>query len=281
MPSGNPLAGVLDVLKYTPSSYVYTEVGNCSTVLKGQEIWCHGKSQGVRHFVVDGALQHEAAVYDRLGDHPLITKCLGLEEVGPNVLALRLERSTIGSIRYYIIEHPDKAPPMKDRLRMSLEFAEGMHYLHEKGVIWGDASVRNALFFDDLRVKLCDFGGSTWEGCKFEPGEGYEIRYELPLRGRTRGELTPTAKEIFALGSAIYEMTEWKIPDGDLSEEDVDMKWRRDQRPDPSPDNPAGDVIKKCWLEIYGSVSEAVEDLKDIILREVREKDQEAHVGCQ
>ncbi|KAK3688804.1 hypothetical protein B0T22DRAFT_440328 [Podospora appendiculata] len=107
----------------------------------------------------------------------------------------------------------------------------------------------------NFRVKLCcDFGGSIWDGSIFEPGEGNETRYELPLRGCSRKDVPPIAKEIFALGSAVYEMTEWKIPDGELSEDDVDMKWRRDRRPEPSVDNPAVDIIKKCWLESYGSV---------------------------
>ncbi|KAK7419120.1 hypothetical protein QQZ08_010990 [Neonectria magnoliae] len=263
--AGNPLKGKFDIICYTPWSLVYIQAGDTKTLLKGRQVWCDGKSYEYRHLSFDGALEHEAAVYKKLGDHPRITRCYGLEEVGPDVHALRLERSVVGCIRTYIVDHPDEPPPIDIRLRMATDFAEGMNHLHEKGVTWYDASTRNALFFDDFRIKLCDFGTAVMEGTDFKQVQSYETRYSLPLRGRVIDELPPLERELFALGSAIYELTEWKVPYHGLTEGEVDLKVYDDEQPDLTTGNPAASIISQCWQEKYGSAGEIVRDLQNCV----------------
>ena len=91
--SGNPVAGRLDIVGSTLFSYVYSVVGDDSkTVLKARELWCEGKQHDVRPFGDESVLLNEARIYTALGDdHPNIVKFHGLEQVAPNVHALRLE----------------------------------------------------------------------------------------------------------------------------------------------------------------------------------------------
>lgn len=256
------MKGKVDIICYTPWSLVYVQASDTKTVLKGRQVWCDGKSYEYRHLSFNGALEHEAAVYKKLGDHPRITRCYGLEEVGPDVHALRLERSVVGCVRAYIVDHPDEPPPIDIRLRMATDFAEGMNHLHEKGITWYDASTRNALFFDDFRIKLCDFGTAVMEGTDFRQVQSYETRYSLPLRGRAIDELPPLERELFALGSAIFELTEWKVPYHGLTEGEVDLKVYDDEQPDLTRGNPAANIINQCWQEKYGSAGEIISDLQ-------------------
>ncbi|GLB41362.1 putative protein tyrosine kinase [Lyophyllum shimeji] len=58
------------------------------------------------------------------------------------------------------------ASTMKERvdfLRMMHDIANGMRYLHERGVYHGDLKVANVLLADDLRCVVSDFGQSKWK----------------------------------------------------------------------------------------------------------------------
>ena len=93
---------------------------------------------------------------------------------------------------------------------MALDTATGVAYLHSRGVQHCDMSCRNLFLFDGFRVKLGDFGASLLEGREFKPTFCEESQYELPLRGRQFNDRTPVKRELFALGSAIYEITTWE-----------------------------------------------------------------------
>jgi serine/threonine protein kinase len=146
---------------------------------------------------------------------------------------------------------------------MALDLAEGLAYAHERGVRCDDFSARNALLFDGFRVKLCDFGAPVLDGNE-RGNSSYEDRYQLPPRGRQQSELPRIAEDLFALGSAIFEVTEWKLPHQDVDEDEVEVLMAQDILPEASADNPAADVIHKCWQEKYQSAAEAVEELKRV-----------------
>jgi serine/threonine protein kinase len=240
--SGNPVAGKLDIFASTLFSYVYAPVGEADVVLKAHELWCDGKQVDVCPYGDNAALEREAAVYKKLGDHPRITKLLGLEYVAPGVPVLRLERSRIGAVRKYIRDHQSAPLPRGTRLQMALDLAEGLAYAHEKGVRCDDISARNALLFDDFRVKLCDFGAAVLDGDE-RGNSSYEDRYRLPPRGRQQSELPRIAEDLFALGSSIFEVTEWKLPHQDVDEDEVEVLMVQDILPETSTDNPAASII--------------------------------------
>ena len=58
---------------------------------------------------------------------------------------------------------------MGDRFREEkwcIQAAEGFAYIHSKGFLQGDISVGNVLLDKQSNIILCDFGGSSIDGCE-------------------------------------------------------------------------------------------------------------------
>jgi hypothetical protein len=70
-------------------------------------------------------------------------------------------------------------------------------------VVHCDISCRNIFVFPDLLAKIGDFRASKIDE---EPLDVVEIRYELSLRGRKWENRPFIKRELFALGSVIYEI---------------------------------------------------------------------------
>lgn len=153
-------------------------------------------------------------------------------------------------------------PTMARRIRVAIDLAETMQYIHDRGVIWGDVSARNILVFDDLCIKLCDFAGSSLPGRYPELVFSYEPRYwvlgpdeQAPAKGTL-------AMELFALGTAICEITECAVPYGSIEVEELQQKLLEGEYPHATEDNPVRDVIQKLWYFGYGSAQEVADALR-------------------
>jgi serine/threonine protein kinase len=256
----NPLKGRIESIAYTYFSIVYAITGDKETVLKGEAIWLDGKEYDRRPCASGDNLRREARIYKILGDHDRITRCYGLEvfEGADQGCALRLERAPLGCLREHIVRSPPPAD-MRVRLRMAVEFAQGVEHVHNCGVIWGDLSTRNALLFDGLKVKLCDFAGALLPGVFDNITNEYEVRY-CPTGPEEHWPAVGTVeRELYALGTAIYEIIEWKVPYGtDVDEQDVDKALNCGERPGLTPDNPAQTIIEGCWDARYNLAQEVV-----------------------
>jgi hypothetical protein len=95
---------------------------------------------------------------------------------------------------------------------MTLDVVMGLDYLHSKDVQYCVMSCRNLVLFDGYRVRLGDLGASLLKVYEFNPTFCEESQYELPLRGSPFEGRPSIKRELFALGSAIYEITMWKRP---------------------------------------------------------------------
>lgn len=278
--------GKIQILGQTINSVVYAVAEDSSTglakdspsVLKGGTVWYEnrealGPGKGLKES--DERARKEATIYEALGHHDCILTYLGLEiapvsckGIPPIARAIRLERASHGALRDYIVTTATNPPEGQTRLKLAVQFSESVAHIHGCNVIWGDLSTRNALLFDGLRLKLCDFAESDlmknyprdWYGC--------EDRYCPPGSERPQFHNVRTVyQEIFALGTAIYGIVEWKVPYGSQTTEDevltalVDGIW-----PEISRNNPAEGVIRRCWEYKYESSQQAVDDLKILLL---------------
>lgn len=141
----------------------------------------------------------------RLGSHLHIPHYSGRVEVTADVYSLRLELAQWGNLRDLIVNTHQCAPPLDTRLKMALQTSSTLAYIHTKLVFHCDISCRNIFGFPDWYAKIGGFGGSKLND-KEPLDVAEEIRYELPRSGR-RWDGRPFIKwELFALGSAIYEM---------------------------------------------------------------------------
>jgi len=274
--------GKIQILGQTINSVVYAVASDSNgwakdnpSVLKGGTVWYEnrealGPGKGMEES--DKKARKEATIYEAFGQHDCILKYLGLEIATVNRMAraIRLERAPYGNLRDYILETATNPPKEQTRLELAVQFSEGVAYIHKCNIIWGDLSTRNALLFDKSRLKLCDFAESDlmdnyprgWYGC--------EDRYCPPGSDRPQfHNISTMYREIFALGTAIYEIVEWKVPYGPqtkVSEDEVlkalvDGIW-----PQITSDNPVEKVIRRCWEYKYESSQQVVDNLKSLLL---------------
>ncbi|KAL9115390.1 MAG: hypothetical protein Q9227_000711 [Pyrenula ochraceoflavens] len=231
------------------------------TVLKSYEVWEDGQKRAWYPDPCEEALAREDFIYKYLGEHDQILRCFGLEEVHENVHALRLELAPFGNLRQFITEEADYQPSEYICLQMTVDVALGLSYLHSKKVQHSDLSCRNLFLFPEFKVKIGDLGGSLIEGHDFKETVYEEPSYELPSRGRALADQPVMKRELFALGSAIYEITAWKKPFDSLKWDEVKARYACEQFPSLS-GNPAGRVIENCWNEVYESADEVIVALR-------------------
>ncbi|KAK6222501.1 serine/threonine protein kinase [Colletotrichum tabaci] len=283
--------GCIQVLAHTPNSVIYavdtdSEPGHArdtSTVLKGWAVWYKGSEPlgPVRPAEeADAMVRREAAIYDALGKYDRILDCVSLEVAvlegagpEPKAWALRLERAPGGSLRQYLYDNPSPPPAERIRLSLATQFAQGLSHVHSRNVVWSNVSTRNALLFDGWHLKLCDFGTSSLFEDYDHDWWGAESRYTPPgpqanAQVRKDVRVDTIRREIFALGSAIYEIVEWKVPYGSEKEVPLDEVHRRliaDQWPELDENNPAKEIINRCWAYEYDSAQDVVHDLQSLL----------------
>jgi serine/threonine protein kinase len=149
-------------------------------------------------------------------------------------------------------------------LRWLLQVAEAIAYIHSKSVVHCDTGCHNFLVQDNGTLALCDFGGSSIDGSKML--ELPKPRYARPrLR---RGEKPDVKDDIFALGTALYEISTGQTLYQGKSDKEIASLFRSQAYPDLQELSPPGlgDIIRSCWLERYAVAEQVVCDLRKILL---------------
>lgn len=271
--AGQAVRARLEPLGRTGLSIIYAEKSNPTIAIKAAGFWLDGEMYDRAAFAENASetFKREATIYEALGPHPHILKCLGAaylragEETNQKEMeawAVRLERAPHGSLRERILE--DEPPSMTCRLQLAVDLAETLQYIHDRGVIWGDISARNILVFDDLHIKLSDFAGSSLRDVYPELHFTCEPRYWVPETTPPTPTKDVFAKELFALGTGICEITEWAVPYGELEIEELQERLMKGEYPHVSEDNPVGSIIRKLWHSGYSSAKEAADALREV-----------------
>lgn len=103
----------------------------------------------------------ECETWIRLGLHPNIVTCYYVRELFgvPSIFSQWMEG---GSLRDWILSgklyEGSQAEQLKRILDISIQFARGLHYAHEKGVIHQDVKPDNLLMTEEGDAKVADFG---------------------------------------------------------------------------------------------------------------------------
>ncbi|KAH7179059.1 kinase-like domain-containing protein [Fusarium flagelliforme] len=219
----------------------------------------------------------EAKIYEALGPHEHILRPICLihypESRARDPWLLEVERAPHGNLRDRITQ--GNAPPMATRMRMALDLAETLQHIHSRKVIWNAVYTRHILLFDNFHIKLFYFSfsrrdddffiGSRRLVCQsnlFSLDSGYDVP-ELDYHS----DKTVLQRELFMLGMCICEITEWAIPYGENSREEMEEKRRIGWLPDVSVGNPAEDVMEKLWCYKYSSVQEVADDIRKLVDR--------------
>lgn len=201
----------------------------------------------------------EERMYNALGSHPRIIACFGLDERG-----LKLEYAIKGTVRDFLRD-PKSACSItsRDRLKWSRQATEGLAYIHTKNIIHCDISTRNFLLDKNLDVKISDFQGIymdpygvVFNGFALENAKSY-----LPRPTTFSDEKS----DLFALGSAIYEIMTGHEPFPELNElddeEDIERRYMEGRFP--ALDDVMGEyIVYKCWSLAYREVNACAKELR-------------------
>lgn len=195
------------------------------------------------------SIRREREIYDHLGDHPRVVKCLAKGD-----LFIDLEFAPYGHIEGYLKHHHDTSD--KCRIQFAQEVIEAVVFIHSKGIIHSDLAARQFLVDGALHVHLSDFGFSS-----FSSGDvlGFEnSSHHLP-RDIDSNMPSTIQSDLFALGSTLYEVMTGKPPYEGRSDDVITRLYSSGSFPNVT-GILCGHIIMGCWQGRFKSVAEVLEN---------------------
>lgn len=104
---------------------------------------------------------HECEAWINLGLHPQIVSCYYVREIGgvPSIFAEWMEGGSLKEwIRSGRLYEGDVEDTLKRILDIAIQFARGLHYAHDRGLIHQDVKPDNLLMTQKGEAKVADFG---------------------------------------------------------------------------------------------------------------------------
>lgn len=148
----------------------------------------------------------EAIIYNILGDHPRIAQCLS--HGSTNYVDVKYYSN--GDLLAYLQKNQSHIAPDL-QLKWFQQIIEAVDHIKVYGVIHSDEALRQYFVDDDLSTRLGDFNSSHYPG---HPVLGFEkASHCLP---RDYEELNTVMSDLFALGSALYELIAGTNPYNEL-----------------------------------------------------------------
>lgn len=207
---------------------------------------------------LDGDRDHqtERRIYNRLGHHERIVEVIALL---PNkgIVMERLKEPLF--LRLQSLQERGQRPSTEEIWRWASQMAEGLQYIHRKGVRQGDVSSANLLLDENDNVKFADFAGSSIDGEKAYACVGSRGQAPQP----SDGSCPSIKEEIFAMGSVFYEIATTLKPYSHIETREVKRLYATGQFPETS-NILLGSAIRKCWKMQFEDVSEVLTELKEL-----------------
>ncbi|KAG5030305.1 hypothetical protein JHK87_013819 [Glycine soja] len=240
-------------------------LGSYGEVYRGE--W-HGTEVAVKKFLyqdISGELleefKSEVQIMKRLR-HPNVVLFMGAVTRPPN-LSIVSEFLPRGSL-YRLIHRPNNQLDERRRLRMALDAARGMNYLHNctPVIVHRDLKSPNLLVDKNWVVKVCDFGLSRMKHSTFLSSRSTAGTAEWMAPEVLRNELSDEKPQIasssiiygvcdvFSYGVILWELSTLQQPWGGMNPMQVvgavGFQHRRLDIPD-NVDPAIADIIRQCW----------------------------------
>ncbi|OVA01750.1 Protein kinase domain [Macleaya cordata] len=248
-------------------------LGSYGEVYRGD--W-HGTEVAVKKFLdqdISGdALEEfrsEVRIMKRLR-HPNVVLFMGAVTRAPN-LSIVTEFLPRGSL-YRLIHRPSNQLDERRRMRMALDVARGMNYLHNCSpvIVHRDLKSPNLLVDKNWVVKVCDFGLSRMKHNTFLSSRSTAGTAEWMAPEVLRNEPSDEKCDVYSFGVILWELSTLQQPWGGMNPMQVvgavGFQHRRLDVPDDM-DPVVADIIRKCWQtdpKLRPSFSEIMAALKPL-----------------
>lgn len=147
------------------------------------------------------------------------------------------------------------------RFRWALNIASALAFLHTKNIIFEGLSPNTIHLRSDLSAALVDLDVAAY---REQPGSGgVEDGYrspdwlEMPAQDQPETWIKPS-QDIYAFGSFLYYLLMEENPDDWEDEEDMPELE----------ENETDEIIRKCWIKEFTSMSEVVDAVKAVAVSE-------------
>uniref|UniRef100_A0A7C9E4K1 non-specific serine/threonine protein kinase n=1 Tax=Opuntia streptacantha TaxID=393608 RepID=A0A7C9E4K1_OPUST len=228
-------------------------LGSYGEVYRGE--W-HGTEVAVKKFLhqaISGEtleeFRSEVRIMKRLR-HPNVVLFMGAVTRPPN-LSIVTEFLHRGSL-YRLIHRPNNQLDERRRLRMALDAARGMNYLHNCSpvIVHRDLKSPNLLVDKNWVVKVCDFGLSRMKHSTFLSSRSAAGTAEWMAPEVLRNEPSDEKSDVYSFGVILWELCTLQQPWGGMNPMQVvgavGFQNRRLDIPD-NLDPVIADIIQRCW----------------------------------
>ncbi|XP_042502268.1 serine/threonine/tyrosine-protein kinase HT1-like isoform X2 [Macadamia integrifolia] len=145
----------------------------------------------------------EVALLFRLRHPNIITFVAACKK--PPVFCIITEYSSGGSLRKYLHRHEPNSLPLDLVLKLALDIARGMHYLHSQGILHRDLKSENLLLGEDMCVKVADFGLSCLES-ECGSGKGFTGTYRWMAPEMIKEKHHTRKVDVYSFGIVLWEL---------------------------------------------------------------------------
>ncbi|PPD95307.1 hypothetical protein GOBAR_DD07643 [Gossypium barbadense] len=228
-------------------------LGSYGEVYRGD--W-HGTEVAVKKFLdqdISGELleefKSEVLIMKKLR-HPNVVLFMGAVTRPPN-LSIVTEFLHRGSL-YRLLHRPNNQLDERRRLRMALDAARGMNYLHNctPMIVHRDLKTPNLLVDKNWVVKVCDFGLSRIKHSTYLSSRSTAGTAEWMAPEVLRNEPSNEKSDVYSFGVILWELSTLRQPWGGMNPMQVvgavGFQHRRLDIPDDM-DPTIAEIIRRCW----------------------------------
>lgn len=182
--------------------------------------------------------------------HPNVVLFMGAVTRSPN-LSIVTEFLHRGSL-YRLLHRPNNQLDERRRLRMALDAARGMNYLHNRSpmIVHRDLKSPNLLVDKNWVVKVCDFGLSRMKHSTYLSSKSTAGTAEWMAPEVLRNEPSNEKCDVYSFGVILWELCTLQQPWGGMNPMQVvgavGFQHRRLDIPD-DVDPVVADIIRNCW----------------------------------
>lgn len=154
-----------------------------------------------------------------------------------------------GSLRKYLHQQEPYSLPLNLILKLALDIAHGMQYLHSQGILHRDLKSENILLGEDMCAKVADFGISCLESqCGSAKGFTGTYRWMAPEMIKEKHHTRKV--DVYSFGIVLWELLTALTPFDSMTPEQAAFAvCQKNARPPLPSTCPVAfrRLIKRCW----------------------------------